>query len=124
VTIYRWLLRLYPATFYSQFAADMSADYGDGYAVARGRGRRAVASFVARSYGDLAVSLLFQWLRNESFLIGATSVSVALAIWAGAIYVAAHEWPDGPVTPWFLMQLAVALTAGSVLTQSVLRINR
>lgn len=50
------------------------------------------------------------------------------ARWAGALaaafYVAAHEWPNGPVTPWFLWQVGVALTAGSVLAQGLLRINR
>jgi hypothetical protein len=52
------------------------------------------------------------------------SVLVALTIWAATLYVAAYEWPNGPTTSWFLWQIGIALTAGSVLTQSVLRINR
>jgi hypothetical protein len=65
-----------------------------------------------------------QWLRTESFIVGGLSVASALGLRAAAFYLAAYEWPNGPVTPWFLWQLGVALTAGSVLTQSVLRINR
>jgi hypothetical protein len=124
MTIYTWLLRLYPAAFHRQFASDMSADFDEGYAVASERGPRAVASFVARSYGDLAASVVAQWLRSEAVIIGGMSVSAAMAMWAAAFYVAAHQWPNAPVTRWFLWQLGIALTAGSVLTQSILRINR
>jgi hypothetical protein len=52
------------------------------------------------------------------------SVAAALGMWAAAFYVAAHEWPNAPVTSWFLGQVGAAFTAVSVLTQSVLRINR
>jgi hypothetical protein len=124
MTLYKWLLHLYPAAFYRQFASDMSADFDEGYAVARERGPRVVAWFVARCYGDLAASVVSQWLRSEALIIGGMSVSAAVAMWAAAFYVAAHQWPNAPVTSWFLWQIGIALTAGSVLTQGILRINR
>jgi hypothetical protein len=102
----------------------MSLDFDDGFAVARRNGCRAVISFVTRSYWDLVGSLWSQWLRNESLIIGGMSVLAALTIWAATFYVAAYEWPNGPTTSRFLLQIGIALVAGSVLTQSVLRINR
>jgi hypothetical protein len=122
--MYKWLLHLYPADFYRQFGDEMSLDFDDGYAVASRSGRRAVISFVTRCYWDLVGGLWSQWLRNESLIIGGMSVLVALTIWAATFYVAAYEWPNGPTTSWFLWQIGIALTAGSILTQSVLRINR
>ena len=62
--------------------------------------------------------------RHGYGIIGGTSVLVALTLWAATFCVAAYEWPNGPTTSWFLWQIGIALTAGSVLTQSVLRINR
>jgi hypothetical protein len=124
MSTYKWLLHLYPATFYRQFGDQMSLDFDDGYAAARRRGRWTTGSFLARCYGDLAASLLMQWLRNESLVIGAMSAATAVSVWAAAFYIAAHEWPNGPVTSWFIWQVGVALAAGSVLTQRLLRINR
>ena len=125
--MYRFLLHLFPAGFRRQFVADMSADFDEGYADATREGRIAVASFILRSYLDLAISLPAQWLRVDSVVIAALTTSVALAIWVGALYIAAHEWPDGPATSRFAMQLGAALTAGcalSVLAQRLLRIER
>ena len=102
----------------------MSLDFDDGYAAAREGGLCAVVAFVLRCYRDLLSSLMAQWLRNESLIVSAMSISAALAIWSAAFYVAAHEWPNGPVTSSFLWQVGVALTAGSVLTQGILRIDR
>ena len=124
MSVYRWLLRGYPSAFYRQFAADMAADYDDGYAAVKRNGGRSIVAFMARCYGDLFTSLLLQWLRTESLMLLAMSVAAAVAMWGAAFYVAAHEWPNGPATSWFIWQLGAALTAGSVLTQSVLRINR
>ena len=124
MNLYERALRLYPPHFHRQFADQMSLDFADGYAAARADGPRAVMAFMLRSYQDLVISLLTQWLRDESLIITAMSTSAALAIWAAALYVAAHEWPHGPVTSWFLWQVGIALTAGSVLTQGILRINR
>ncbi len=125
--MYRCLLHLYPADFSRQFGADMSADFDDGYADATREGRIALTSFILRSYSDLAISLASQWLRVDSVIVAGLTTSVALAIWVGALYVAAHEWPDGPGTSRFVMQLGTALTAGcalSVLAQRLLRIDR
>jgi hypothetical protein len=125
--VYRVLLHLFPAAFRRQFIADMSADFDDGYTDATRKGPIAVASFILRSYLDLAISLPAQWLRVDSVVIAGLTTSVALAIWVGALYVAAREWPDGPATSRFVMQLGAALTAGcalSVLAQRLLRIDR
>jgi hypothetical protein len=121
---YKCLLHLYPKAFSRQFADDMAADFDDGYAVARRNGGKAMVAFVARSYGDVLRSLLSQWLRTESVIVGGMSLAAGLALWAATLYVAAHEWPNAPVTAWFLGQVGAALTAVSVLTQSLLRINR
>jgi hypothetical protein len=125
--VYRLLLHLFPAGFKRQFVADMSADFADGYADATREGWMAIASFILRSYLDLAISLPTQWLRIDSVVIAGLTTSAVLAIWVGALYVAAHEWPDGPATSRFVMQLGAALTAGcalSVLAQRLLRIDR
>jgi hypothetical protein len=125
--VYRFLLHLFPAGFNRQFAADMSADFDDGYADAARNGQIALTSFILRGYLDLAISLPSQWLRVDSVVIAGLTTLVALAIWVGALYVAAHEWPDGPATSRFVMQLGAALTAGcalSVLAQRLLRIDR
>ena len=105
----------------------MSVDFDDGYADATREGRIALTSFILRSYSDLAISLASQWMRVDSVIVAGLTTSVALAIWVGALYVAAHEWPDGPGTSRFVMQLGAALTAGcalSVLAQRLLRIDR
>ena len=124
MTLYKWLLHLYPNAFYARFADDIAADFDDGYEAARRKGTMAMASFVALCYSDLFGSLASQWLRTESFIVGGMSVAAVLGLWAAAFCVAAHEWPNGPVTPWFLWQIGVALIAGSVLAQGLLRINR
>jgi hypothetical protein len=124
MTMYKRLLHLYPNDFYRQFAHDMSLDFDAGYEVASRSGSWPVVSFVMRCYADLVGSLVSQWLRNESLIVSGMSVGVALAMWTVAFFVAAREWPNGPATSWFLWQIGIALTAGSVLTQSVLRINR
>ena len=124
MNIYTRLLQLYPPGFYRQFADQMSLDFVDGFAAARESGFWAVVAFVVRCYRDLVSSVVTQWLQNEALIVSATSISVALAIWAAALYVAAYEWPNGPVTAWFLWQIGIALLAGSVLTQGILRINR
>ena len=124
MSMYKSLLLLYPAAFYRRFAGEMSNDFEDGYAMARARGRQAAAAFLVRCYGDLFGSVISQWLRHERLIVSGVSVAVAVAIWSAAFYVAAHEWPNGPVTPWFIWQLGVALTTGSILTQGLLWINR
>lgn len=73
-------------------------------------------SFIARSYRDLAGSLLSQWLETDVFIVWRVSVVVAISIWAAALAVAALEWRHGPSSPSFVLQLAVALIVGSTLT--------
>jgi hypothetical protein len=106
MNLYKQLLRLYPKAFYRRFGHDIAADFDDGYEVARRSGSVAVASFVGRCYGDLFGSLLSQWLRNESLIVGGMAVAVALGMWAAAFYVARHEWPNAPVTSLFLWQVS------------------
>jgi|RhiMetdeSRZDD1v2_1073273.scaffolds.fasta_scaffold113384_4 hypothetical protein len=114
--LYDRVLRLYPRAFYLRFARDMSTDFHDGYAAARRNSRAASLSFTARGYADLAVSLLFQWLATELFVIWRASVLVAVSLWTVAFTVAALEWSGGPADPWFAIQLGIALVAGSTLT--------
>jgi hypothetical protein len=35
-------------------------------------------------------------------IVGGMSLAAGLRLWAAAFYVAAHEWPNTPVTSWFL----------------------
>jgi hypothetical protein len=114
--LYPWLLRLYPRAFYRRFAREMCADFRDGYAAARRGGARSLAPFLIRGYTDVAVSLVSEWRKTDSFVIWGTSVSVALSIWTGALLVATLEWRHGPASPSFVLQLAVALVVGSTLT--------
>lgn len=115
-SLYCILLRLYPAAFYDRFARDMLADLDDGCADARQRGRLTLIEFFMRSHADLLASVATQWRYTESFTIWRASVSIALTIWVLVFVIAAMEWPRGPVTPLFAVQLSLALTIGAALT--------
>jgi hypothetical protein len=112
---YCLLLRLYPSSFYQQFAADMRTDVREEYVNARRRGRTVAARFVVLSHVDLARTVASQWLRTPGFVIGGTSLAVSAVIWTGAIWIASREWPGGPATPRFVIQLVSLLGACAVL---------
>lgn len=115
-TLYRWLLRLYPAPFYRRFAHDMVADFNDGYSAACHGDPWTRFGFLARSYFDVIASALAEWSSTEIFIVWRTAVPVALSIWAIVFVIAALEWPAGPATLWFVMQLSVALATCAAIT--------
>ena len=115
-TLYRWLLRLYPAPFYRRFAHDMVADFNDGYGAACHGDSWTRFGFLARSYSDVIASALAEWSSTEIFIIWRTAVLAALSIWAIVFVIAALEWPAGPATLWFVMQLSVALATCAAIT--------
>ena len=114
--LYCILLRLYPAPFYDRFARDMSADFDDGYSDARHKGLVTRIEFIMRSHGDLLATVAAQWRYTESFMIWRASVSISLTIWALVFVIAAFEWPRGPATLLFVVQLSLALTTCAALT--------
>jgi hypothetical protein len=115
-TLYSWLLRLYPTSFRRRFGRDMLADFRDGYTAASRGGRLTALGFLVGAHTDLASSLLSQWRNSEPFVIGGAALLVAVSIWAGAFIVASLEWPDGPATLSFAVQLGLAVTACATLT--------
>lgn len=115
-TVYGWLLHLYPAPFYHRFARDMVADFRDGYAAACRAGSRTRLGFVTRSYCDVVGSGLSEWCSSETFVIWRTAVLAALVIWIIVFAIAALEWPAGPATLKFVVQLSVALSTCAAIT--------
>ena len=115
-TLYRWLLRLYPAPFYRRFAHDMVADFNDGYSAACHGDSWTRFGFLARSYSDVIASALAEWSSTEIFIVWRTAVLAALSIWAIVFVIAVLEWPAGPATLWFVMQLSVALATCAAIT--------
>ena len=115
-TLYRWLLRLYPAPFYRRFAHDMVADFNDGYSAACHGDWWTRFGFLARSYSDVIASAQAEWSSTETFIVWRTAVLAALSIWAIVFVIAALEWPAGPATLWFVMQLSVALATCAAIT--------
>jgi len=115
-TLYRWLLRLYPAPFYRRFAHDMVADFNDGYSAACHGDSWTRFGFLSRSYSDVIASALAEWSSTEIFIVWRTAVLAALSIWAIVFVIAALEWPAGPATLWFVMQLSVALATCAAIT--------
>jgi hypothetical protein len=114
--VYGLLLQLYPSPFYDQFASDMDEDFCEGYAHARRHGTSAAARFVVRSHGDLMRTVIAQWLGTRECAIGASILTASAAIWAGAIWIASQEWPGGPMTPRFVIQLGLLLGACAIPT--------
>jgi hypothetical protein len=115
-TLYCWLLRSYPAPFYRRFAHDMVADFNDGYSAACRGDSWTRFGFLARSYSDVIASALAEWSSTEIFIIWRTAVLAALSIWAIVFVIAALEWPAGPATLWFVLQLSVALATCAAIT--------
>jgi len=115
-TLYRWLLRLYPAPFSRRFAHDMVADFNDGYSAACHGDSWTRFGFLARSCSDVIASALAEWSSTEIFIIWRTAVLAALSIWAIVFVIAALEWPAGPATLWFVRQLSVALATCAAIT--------
>ena len=115
-TLYRVLLRLYPASFYHRFAREMAADYTDGFCKARGASLLTGIEFAMRAYGDLFTSVVAQWHRSESYLLWRAAVLIALIFWGLVFAIAALEWPNGPGTTSFAVQLSLALTTCAALT--------
>ena len=114
--LYRWLLRLYPTPFYRRFAHDMVADFNDGYSAACHGDSWTRFGFLARSYSDVIASAQAEWSSTETFVVWRTAVLAALSIWTIVFVIAALEWPAGPATLWFVMQLSVAMAACAAIT--------
>ena len=123
-TAYGWLLRFYPAPFYDRFARDMYADFNDGYSAAGHDGLLTRMGFTLRSYCDLVASVVRQWQLAESFVIWRAAILIALSLWALVFVVAALEWPRGPATLAFVVQLFLALTVCAALTIGLALRNR
>ena len=115
-TVYCWLLRLYPAPFYERFAREMAADFDDGYVAARRVDSWARIGFIVHSYADVLTSVLAEWSHAEIFVIWKPATLTALSLWTIVFVVAALEWPKGPATAAFVLQLFGALTTCAALT--------
>jgi hypothetical protein len=92
--VYRALLRLYPARFQEEFAADMALDFAD--ASDEGwtdRGWRGLMAVWLRTSRDLVRSLLTQWLRTGRPLAALVGGGVVVATMATAF----QPLPDRPL---------------------------
>ena len=86
----------------------MVADFNDGFSAACRGDSWTRFGFLARSYADVIASALAEWSSTEIFIIWRTAVLAALSIWAIVFVSAALEWPAGPATLWFVLQLSDA----------------
>ena len=114
--VYGWLLRLYPAPFYERFAPEMVADFDEAYSAACRVDTWGRSGFLVHSYADVFTSVLAEWSHAEIFVIWKTATLVALSVWTIVFVVAALEWPKGPATIGFVMQVFFALTTCAALT--------
>lgn len=80
--------------------------------------------FTLRSCCDLATSVVAQWWHTETFAIWRAAILIALTAWALVFVVAALEWPRGPATLAFVVQLSLVLTICAALTIGLALRNR
>jgi len=85
VHAYARLLRLYPEAFRRRYAAEMSLDFAEALEAARAGGWAAVGAFALRVLGDLAMSLLREWMRTGRLALTAATAGVTLLLWALAL---------------------------------------
>ena len=114
VHAYARLLRLYPEAFRRRYAAEMSLDFAEALEAARAGGWAAVGAFALRVLGDLAMSLLREWMRTGRLALTAATAGVTLLLWALALRPWAWRWdiqpgppPHAPATPITEVELLV-----------------
>lgn len=89
------LLWLYPQPFRRRYAAEMSLDFEDALATARGRGRVAVGALAMRTLGDLVMSLTREWTCTGRLGLTAATASLTALLWGLAL----RPWAWGNIHP-------------------------
>jgi hypothetical protein len=117
---YDAILRLYPESFRSRYAAEMLLDFEDGLGAAGKNGVLAVAKFVRCAVGDFVVSLFREWIGAGRAVGVAITTAITLLLWGLALRPWSWRWdiqPGPPVPARFarpvteieLMMLALVL---------------
>ena len=91
--IYTALILLYPHAFWRTFHEELEDDFEEGSVEAREAGPAAVWKFRLRTAGDLAVSLLREWLRTPWIPVLITSASISMGLFAFAAFKV-RQWPQ------------------------------
>ena len=96
MTIYRWLLRLYPQDFRRQYEDELEADFEALRDEARLGGRRALIACYAQTAADLLRSAPREWLRTPWIpVLGAAAVIASVVFY----YVVVRVYRAGSFDP-------------------------
>jgi hypothetical protein len=98
VRAYDAILRLYPESFRSRYAAEMLLDFEDGLGAAGKNGVLAVATFVRCAMGDFVVSFFREWIDTGRAVRVAITTAITLLLWGLALRPWSWRWdiPPGP----------------------------
>ena len=99
VRAYDAILRLYPESFRSRYAAEMLLDFEDGLGAARKNGVLAVAKFVRCAVGDFVVSLFREWIGAGRAVGVAITTAITLLLWGLALRPWSWRWDIQPGPP-------------------------
>jgi hypothetical protein len=95
VRAYDVILRLYPESFRSRYAAEMLLDFEDGLRAAGKNGVLAVATFVRCAVGDFVVSLFREWIAGRAARVAITTATTLL-LWGLALRPWSWRWDIQP----------------------------
>lgn len=93
------ILRLYPHSFRSRYAAEMMLDFEDGLGAAAQDGVLAVATFVRCALGDFVVSLFRERLGAGRAIRVAVTAALTLFLWGLALRPWSWRWDIQPGPP-------------------------
>lgn len=97
-TLYRAALYLYPPAFRREFAAEMMLDFDEARQDARGFGEAGrLWAFRVEIYGDLARSVVLQWVHTRLPVIAVIAIAAPLVVLSGLV----QFLPATSVTPSF-----------------------
>jgi hypothetical protein len=99
VRAYDAILRLYPESFRSRYAAEMLLDFEDGLGAAGKNGVLAVAKFVRCAVGDFVVSLFREWIGAGRAVGVAITTAITLLLWGVALRPWSWRWDIQPGPP-------------------------
>lgn len=92
VRAYHAVLRLYPESFRSRYAAEMLLDFEDGLGAARKNGVLAVAKFMRCAVGDVVASVCREWIGSGSGVGVAITTVITLLLWGLALRPWSCHW--------------------------------
>ena len=99
VRAYDAILRLYPESFRSRYAAEMLLDFEDGLGAAGKTGVLAIATFLRCAAGDSVVSLFREWIGAGRAVGVAITTAITLLLWGLALRPWSWRWDIQPGPP-------------------------